>query len=605
MLKRFSISFALPLALPLALGACATVPAETVATATPPPATQTRYEHGIVSAADPRAAQAGIDMLRKGGSATDAAIAVMLALTVVEPQSSGIGGGGFYLHTDPNGTVDTVDGREKAPMAATPTRFIGPDGKPMDFRTAVESGLSIGVPGSLRLAEDAMKRDGKLAWADVFQPAIRLARNGFEITPRLYNSLKSAKSTGARTKTGLALFYDAAGNPKPVGTVVKNPELADTLEQIATHGASWLYTGQTAAALAKTIADDTPSDGKMTAADIESYRAADRAPVCGTYRTYKICGMGPPSSGATTVIAMLDQLERFDLSALGPNSPTFWHLFAESQRLAYADRERFLADPDFFPVPVKALTDHAYLTKRGALISRTSTMAKVEPGLPLPPPDGQEPDEHGTSHFVTVDKWGNAVSYTSTIESVFGSGNMFGGFYLNNELTDFSMTPRENCGDRADGSSKARMDDIADGKLEMAVGTDCRPVANRVQGGKRPRSSMAPTLVFSPDGKLLMAVGAAGGATIPVQTTRAIIGVIDFRLPIDKALALPVLFSPGDIVAIEPDTSLVAMIPELKRLGHKQVTVRPLPLKANAALLTANGWTGAGDPRSEGVAIVE
>lgn len=604
MLKRFSVSLALPLALPLLLGACSTISTETVATASPPVA-QTRYEHGIVSAADPRAAQAGIEMLRKGGSATDAAIAVMLALTVVEPQSSGIGGGGFYLHTDPNGTIDTVDGREKAPMAATPTRFIGPAGKPMDFRTAVESGLSIGVPGSLRLAEDAMKRDGKLPWADVFQPAIRLARDGFEITPRLYNALKNAKSTGARSKTGLALFYDAAGNPKPLGTVVKNPELAHTLEQIAAHGANWLYTGQTAATLAKTIADDTPSDGKMTVADIESYRATDRAPVCGAYRTYKICGMGPPSSGATTVIAMLNQLERFDLSALGPNSPTFWHLFAESQRLAYADRERFLADPDFFSVPVKALTDPAYLAKRGTLISPTSTMAKVEPGLPLPPPDGQEPEEHGTSHFVAVDKWGNAVSYTSTIESVFGSGSMFGGFYLNNELTDFSMTPQENCDDRTTGSSKARMDDIADGKLEMAVGTDCHPVANRVQGGKRPRSSMAPTLVFSPDGKLLMAVGAAGGATIPVQTTRAIIGVIDFHLPVDKALALPVLFSPGDIVAIEPDTSLVAMIPELQRLGHKQVTVRTLPLKANAALLTASGWTGAGDPRSEGVAIVE
>lgn len=604
MFKRFTASLALPLALPLALGACATAPVETVASA-PPPAVATHYAHGIVSAADPRAAEAGIEMLRKGGSATDAAIATMAALTVVEPQSSGLGGGGFYVHTDPQGKLDTVDGREKAPLAATPNRFLRPDGKPMDFRPAVESGLSIGVPGNLRLAEEAMKRNGKLNWAEVFQPAIRLARDGFQITPRLYNALSASKSTAARTATGLALFYDAAGDPKPVGTLVKNPQLADTLEQIAAHGADWLYTGQTAAALARTVADDTPSDGKMTTGDVEAYRAADRAPVCGTYRAYRICGMGPPSSGATTVIAMLDQLEPFDLSALGPDSPTFWHLFAESQRLAYADRERFLADPDFVPVPVKALTDHAYLLRRGALISPTGTMATVEPGLPLPPPDGKEPEEHGTSHFVVVDKWGNAVSYTSTIESSFGSGNMFGGFYLNNELTDFSMVPQEDCSARANGSSEARMGDIAEGKLEMAVGSDCRPVANRVQGGKRPRSSMAPTLVFSPDGKLLMAVGAAGGATIPVQTARAIIGVVDFHLPVDRALALPVLFSPGDIVALEPGTYLAAMVPALEKLGHKQVMVRELPLKANAALFTASGWTGAGDPRSEGVAIVE
>ncbi|WP_095012383.1 gamma-glutamyltransferase [Tsuneonella mangrovi] len=599
MFKRFVTS----LAIPLTLGACATAPYPEIRAVQTTNATP--YTRGIVSAADPRAAAAGVEMLRKGGSATDAAIAIMLSLTVVEPQSSGLGGGGFYVHTDPNGNLDTIDGREKAPAAATPNRFLKPDGEPMDFRTAVESGLSIGVPGSLRVAEEAMRKHGKLPWATVLEPAIRLARDGFQITPRLYSTLLESKSTAGRTPEGLALFYQADGTPKPIGTLVRNPALAETLQQIALHGADWLYTGQNAEDLARTIANDTPSDGKMTAADIESYKVADRPAVCGTYRAYRVCGMAPPSSGATTVLAILGELEPFDLAKLGPKSPTFWHLFAEAQRLAYADRERFLADPDFVPVPVKELTDHAYLLKRGALISPTSTMTDVEPGLPLPPPAGKGPAEHGTSHFVVVDKWGDAVSYTSTIESSFGSGDMFRGFYLNNELTDFSFVPQESCADRKGGGSEARMGDIADGKLEMAVGHDCRPVANRVEGGKRPRSSMSPTLVFSPDGKLLMAVGAAGGATIPVQTTRAIIGVIDFHLPVDQALALPMLFSPGGQVAIEPNTWLAGYVPELEALGHKDVKVRQLPLKANAALLTAQGWTGAGDPRSEGVAILQ
>lgn len=593
-----------PLALVLSLGACAT-DSQTALRPAAAPSETTRYERGIVSAADPRAAEAGAAMLRKGGSATDAAIAVMLALTVVEPQSSGLGGGGFYLHTTPDGHIDTIDGRETAPAAATPGRFLTPDGKPMEFRSAVETGLSIGVPGSLRLAELAMKRDGKLPWAEVFQPAIRLARDGFTITPRLHDALGYAKSTAGRTPEGLALFYGPDGNPLPVGTVVRNPALADTLQQMADKGPDWLYSGQNAAELAAKVAADTPSDGKMTAADIAGYQAKDRAPVCGTYRAYRVCGMGPPSSGATTVLAILGELEPFDLSRLGPQSPTFWHLFAEAQRLAYADRERFLADPDFVSVPVDKLVDHAYLLRRGALIDPGKTMAHAMPGLPLPPPDGAEPDEHGTSHFVTVDRWGNAVSYTSTIESSFGSGNMFRGFYLNNELTDFSFVPQEDCSARVGGGTDARMGDIAEGKLEMAVGSDCRPVANRVQGGKRPRSSMSPTLVFAPDGKLLMVVGAAGGATIPVQTTRAIIGVVDFHLPVDQALALPMLFSPGDTIAIEPGTSLVAMIPALKQLGHSDIVVRALPLKTNAALLTSDGWSGAGDPRSEGVAITE
>ena len=319
----------------------------------------------------------------------------------------------------------------------------------------------------------------------------------------------------------------------------------------------------------------------MTVADVTAYQAKERRQVCGDYRSYRICGMGPPSSGATTVYAILKQLERFDLGALGPRSTTFWHLFADSQRLAYADRERYLADADFVSVPVAGLTDPAYLAARGALISGSAALTTVAPGTPagvaLAPPDGLEPVESGTSHFVAVDGEGNAVSYTSTIEGSFGSGIMVGGYYLNNELTDFSFVPEE----------------------------DGRPVANRVEGGKRPRSSMAPTLVYDPQGRLFMAVGAAGGATIPVQVARALIGVIDFGLPLDEALALPVLFSPGDAVAVEQGTFLEAMIPELQALGHAQVSARGLPLKTNAALRTAAGWIGAADPRSEGAAVSE
>jgi gamma-glutamyltranspeptidase/glutathione hydrolase len=303
--------------------------------------------------------------------------------------------------------------------------------------------------------------------------------------------------------------------------------------------------------------------------------------LCGAYRGYTICGMGPPSSGATTVYAILKQLERFDLGALGKDSPTFWHLFAESQRLAFADRERWLADGDFVSVPAAALMDEAYLAARGALIDPAGTLPTVTFGTPqgvaLAPPDGDEPEESGTSHFVAVDREGNAVSYTSTIEGSFGSGIMVGGYYLNNELTDFSFAP------------------TAEG----------RAIANRVEGGKRPRSSMAPTFVYDAEGNLVLAVGAAGGSTIPVQVARALIGVIDFGLPLGDALALPVLFSPGDAITVEQGTALEAMIPQLQALGHAQVSPRGLPLKINGAQRTAAGWTGAADPRSEGIAIRE
>ncbi len=536
-------------------------------------------ERGLVSAADPRAAEAGAQMLRMGGSATDAAIATMLALTVVEPQSSGIGGGGFFVHAAVDGTVTTIDGRETAPSAAGPDWFLGEDGEPLPYRDAVLTGLSVGVPGNVRLAEMAHEQHGILPWSALVQPALKLARDGFEVTPRFHDFLARSPDRAGASPEGRALFYDAAGAPKPVGTLVRNPKLAATLFMLGEEGPYSFYGGAFANELAAHIRDATPRPEGMNENDVTSYIAKPRDALCGTYRVYRICGMGPPSSGATTVIAILKQLEPFDLTATGPNSPISWHLFAESQRLAYADRERYLADSDYVPVPVEWLLDPDYLAQRATLISAASTMAAVQPGIAprtaRAPPDGNEPPEYGTSHFVVIDSAGNAVSYTSTIEGAFGSGLMFGGFYLNNELTDFSFSPSD----------------------------EGRTIANRVEGGKRPRSSMAPTVVYGPDGQMIYVLGAAGGGTIPTQVAKTLIGLIDFKLPLNEALALPQLYSPGDVVVIEEGTMLVSMVDDLQALGHANVMARSLPLKTNAAQWTPDGWIGAADPRSEGASI--
>lgn len=538
------------------------------------------HDAGMVSAADPRAADAGVQMLRAGGNATDAAIAVMLALSVVEPASSGIGGGGLYVETGPDGQVTTIDGRETAPRAATEQWFIK-DGKVMAFPDAVPGGTSVGVPGNLALAARAHALHGKLAWARLFAPAIRLADQGFAITPRFYAMLKNSPGTGAFDKAGAAQFYDAAGQPLPIGTLVKNPALARTLQALARGGAKAFYSGTNAKALVTRVNTAARNPAPMTMADLGAYRAKDRAPVCGTYRQYRICGMGPPSSGGTTVLATLKQLERFDLTALGQDNPVAWHLIAESMRLAYADRAKYSGDADFVTVPVAGMVDPAYLAGRSALIDPGKTMASVSAGTPpgadkLALAEQPEGEEHGTSHFAVIDRMGQAVSYTSTIESSFGSGLVVGGYYLNNELTDFDMNP------------------VLDGK----------PANNRVQGGKRPRSSMSPSLVWDPDGKLRMAVGAAGGATIPAQVIRAIVGVIDWKLSAQQALALPVIFAPGtDTLFIEKGSWLEAITPQLQALGHTAIVPRVLPLKANAVEVVDGKLAGAADPRSEGRAI--
>ncbi|WP_372730220.1 gamma-glutamyltransferase [Novosphingobium sp.] len=572
----------LPLSAALLASACVPPPNASVPPRTPPAAATSGVPDdsaGLVSAADPRAAEAGAQMLRLGGSAVDASIATMLALTVVEPQSSGIGGGGFLVLGDAGGNVATIDGRETAPKAATPQWFFV-DGKPMAYGDAVPGGRSVGVPGNLRLAALVHNKHGKLSWRTLFQPAIRLAREGYQITPRMRASLTNAIRTGALDPDARALFYGADGQPLPEGTLVRNPALAATLETIAARGADSFYTGDNATLLATKVGTAPRNPAPMTTADLAAYKAVERPAVCGQYRQYRICGMGPPSSGATTVYAILKQLERFDMKALGPADPTAWHLITESQRLAYADREQYAADADFVSVPVKGLIDPAYLAARSALISPSATMPSALPGTPpgatlaFARPAHQE--EHGTTHFVTVDRWGNSTSYTSTIEGPFGSGLMVGGYYLNNELTDFNIVPEK----------------------------DGKPTANRVEGGKRPRSSMAPTLVYGPDGKLRLAVGAAGGTTIPAQVAKAIIGVLDWNLSARDAIALPTVFAPGgETVFVEKGTSLEAMIPALQALGHAKIMARNPSFKANAIEHLDGVWRGAADPRSEGAAV--
>lgn len=530
---------------------------------------------GAVSSADPRATAAGEAILAQGGSAMDAAIAVMLALTVVEPQSSGIGGGGLLLHADGRkGALTSYDGRETAPAAATPTRFLDASGKLLPRETRVFSGLSVGVPGNIALAAKAHAAHGRLAWAKLFAPAIALAEDGFVMNRRLYDSLAASRGRADKSDAARSLFFGEDGNPLPVGTVIRVPELAATLRKLAKDGPQAMYGEAPAAALAAFVAAETPQDGRMSAADITSYKAKERPPVCIRYRLYRVCGMGPPSSGGIAVAQILGQLERFDLAALGPESPTFWHLFIESQRLAYADRELYAADSDFVAVPVAGLVDPAYLAARSALIdparAQDKVAAGVPPGAPLARGDGPEEPESGTSHFAVVDAAGDAVSYTSTIEGAFGSGLFFGGFYLNNELTDFTLTPE------------------ADGK----------PVANRVEGGKRPRSSMAPTIVYDAQGKVVLVVGAAGGPTIPVTVARAIIGVIDFGLGAKEALALPFAMAFGDAVLIEAGTPLEAMQEPLRALGHKGLRAGAAPIKANAIARRADGsWEAASEPR--------
>lgn len=561
---------------------------------------------GVVTSADPRATEAGQTILREGGSATDAAMAMMLALTVVEPQSSGIGGGGFLIHHDgKSGAIGTIDGREKAPMAATQDRFLGPDGKPKPFVQQFPGGKAVGVPGNIRLMALASKKWGKLPWKALFQPAIKLAQDGYVVNDRLNGSIKSvlplwtgkretldaaamrpvagddatAMVAGSATFPDTAKFYAPGGAALASGTLVKNPELARLLRKIADEGPDAFYTGDNAKALIATVTGTTVNPSDMTAADLAAYEAKERAAVCSKYRGYRVCGMGPPSSGATTVFQILGMLERFDLKKMGKDSPVAWHLIAEAMQLAYADREKYLGDSDFVEVPVAGLLNPAYVKSRSRLISATKTLPAYNAGTPPGAPKRiavMQNEVPGTTHFVAVDGNGDIATMTSTIEGPFGSQLMTNGFMLNNEMTDFSAAP------------------IKDGAL----------VANRIQPGKRPLSSMAPTIVYDAKNRPVFAVGAAGGKTIIMQVAKAIIAHFDWGLSAKESIAEGLIYFNRDSIILEQDTGRTALKPALEKLGHKVVVGR-LGLKANAAEKTASGWVGAADPRSPGTALSE
>jgi len=533
-------------------------------------------QQGVVSAADPRAAAAGIEILRKGGNATDAAIATLLALNVVEPQNSGLGGGTFLLqHDGRTGALTSIDGRETAPAAARADWFLGPDRKPLPAAQIMAGGRSAGVPGSLAAMALAHKRHGKLAWAALFEPAIRLARDGFTVSARMHNGL----SLYGRHVEGWArqAYFGADGEPVAKGALLHLPELAATFRTIARSGPAPFYRGAIARGIVTALNTAARSPSPITRRDLARYRALEPAPVCGTYRAWKVCGMGPPSSGGITVVMILKQLERFDMAALGRESPVAWHLIAESERLAYADREAYIADPAFVKVPVAGLLDPAYLASRSALIAPDRTIEAPAPGHPTGAPPRQPApfrDDPGTSALSVVDAAGNAVQATTSVNGYFGSGVASGGFMLNNELPDFDVIPERG------------------GMLTV----------NRVEGGKRPRSSMSPTIVYDPQGKPRIVIGAAGGATIICQVAKALIGVIDWKMSAQDAIAMGLVFAPTRGGVLEKGTELEAMLPALQALGEN-LRIAPLGLKANAVEKVGGQWRGAADPRSEGAAM--
>jgi gamma-glutamyltranspeptidase/glutathione hydrolase len=537
-------------------------------------------EKQMVVAANPLAASAGIEMLRQGGTAVDAAIAVQMVLTLVEPQSSGIGGGGFLQHYDA-GTqaLTTYDGRETAPAAATPDMFLRPDGTPMEFDEAVVGGLSVGVPGALRLLELAHRAHGRLPWAKLFEPAIMLAEEGFAVSPRLHGLLAEDEHL-KRLPAAAAYFYRADGTPHPVGTKLRNTALAETLRLIATEGVDPFYEGRIAGDIVKEVTGSPLQPGRMSLADIAGYQAKEREPVCAPYRRWRVCGMGPPSSGGIAVLQMLRLLERFDLAKAAPGSVEAVHLFAQAGRLAFADRDRYVADPDKVAVPTQQLLAEPYLKERSQLIlvdrdlgKATAGELKPQAGWAVPPSQFDPP---ATSQISIVDAEGNAVSFTTTIEGPFGSRLFVDGFLLNNELTDFAFTPER----------------------------DGQPVANRVEAGKRPRSSMAPTMVFDEQGRLVLIAGSPGGSSIIPYVAKTLIAVLDWNLDPQAAADLPNFANRNGATELEKGTPLEALAPALQAMGHEtKVTAMTSGLAVIA--VTPEGLLGGADSRREGVPVAD
>ncbi|OZI28303.1 gamma-glutamyltransferase [Bordetella genomosp. 7] len=531
----------------------------------------------MVATANPLATEAGYRMLRAGGSAVDAAIAAQLVLGLTEPQSSGLGGGAFMVHyAAPDGRMRVYDARESAPAAARADRFMR-DGKPLPFKQAVNSGMSVGTPGLLRGLELAHAQQGKLAWRTLFQPAIELAIQGFEVSPRLHAMLAESRDELLAQPAAARYFLGPDGRPWPVGHVLKNPDYAAVLRRVADKGASAFYHGDIAQDIVAAVrAHATPGD--LSVADLAAYRARTREPVCGLYRGYRLCGPPPPSSGPLAVLQMLGILEHFPMAKLGPRSVQAVHYFAEAGRLAFADRGFYVADPEFVRVPVEAMLDPAYLARRAALIHPDRALGTALPGDPAGllalRGHGNALEVPSTSHIAAVDGQGNVLSMTSSIESAFGSKIFVRGFLLNNELTDFSLSAQDPEG---------------------------RPVANRVQANKRPRSSMAPMIVLR-DGKPYMAVGSPGGSAIINYVAKTLVGVLDWKLDIQQAIALPNMGSRNQATEVERGTALQDMLPALQGMGHETRAV-DFPSGIQGIVIDQGSLVGGADPRREGLVM--
>jgi gamma-glutamyltranspeptidase/glutathione hydrolase len=537
-------------------------------------------ERQMVVAANPIATDIGRQILRQGGSAVDAAIAMQMVLTLVEPQSSGIGGGGFLLHYQAETKkVEAYDGRETAPAGAKPDMFLDAEGKPLAFPEAALGGHAIGVPGVLRLLELAHDDHGRLPWARLFEPAMRLALDGFQISPRLHRLIADTPQLKEFPATR-AYFFDAEGNPKAAGARLTNPELAETFRVIANGGAQAFYNGGIGRALIR-AARENGKPGTLSQDDLKGYKAIKREAVCGPYRAYRVCGMGPPSSGGVAILQTLTILERFDLRALPPNSLQAVHLIAEASKLAFADRNRYLADPNFEQIPVERLIDRRYLADRAKLVTPERAQGRAEPGRfqsradRAPDRDSELP---ATSHISIVDGAGNALAFTTSIERAFGSHVMARGFLLNNQMTDFALRPREG--------------DV--------------PNINRVEPGKRPRSSMSPTLVLDRDNRLVLALGSPGGARIIPYVAKTLVAALDWGLDPQRAVALPHFVNLNGATELERDTAIAGLTGELRNLGH-EVTAGPLTSGLGIIqVVRRQGQTrllGGADPRHEGEAL--
>jgi gamma-glutamyltranspeptidase/glutathione hydrolase len=534
----------------------------------------------MVASANPYASKAGMEILNDGGNAIDAMVAVQLVLGLVEPQSSGLGGGAFLVYFDgTENRLTTYDGRETAPADATADMFLDQNGQPMRFFDAVVGGRSVGTPGTVKLLHETHKKHGKLAWERLFEPAIHLAENGFKVSPRLNRLISNSAESLYRFEATRNYFLSEEGVPLFPGTIIRNAEYANTLRMIAKNGADAFYKGELAERIVQTVQNAPGNPGKLSLDDLSGYRIKERSPVCLNYREHDICGMGPPSSGALTVGQILGILEPYDLRNLGPTAPESWRLIGDASRLAFADRSQYMADSDFVKLP-KGLLNKSYLEQRSKLLSRQNALGQddVLPGNP--------PRDHAsnfaadnslelpsTSHFSITDKFGNVLSMTTTIENGFGSRLMVGGFLLNNELTDFSFVPE--------------------------IGG--QQVANRIEPGKRPRSSMAPTIVMK-DGKPVLAVGSPGGSRIIGYVAKTLIAWIDWDMDVQSAINLPHLLNRFGTYDLEKDTTAEQLEKPLEKLGYK-TEIRDLNSGLHAVEITTQGFEGGADPRREGLAV--